>query len=228
MKLGVKVGLGPGHSVRCGSSSLSPKGHIPSIFRPVCCGQTGGWINMPLGMGDRPRPTRHCVRWGPGSLSAKRGRSSLPPTFLPMYSTSQKTSHLWLAIILTHKIRLRYFLHNFPEKVRNQRMLCFPISPLYCFCITLQNMKPRRQRTAALCVQHNPTPAALSASSLESCPHQPFGLNALITWFMELYSIVRVVSQKRLKKLNSWLNSGNALIQHLSENAIFVFLRFAR
>jgi len=29
---------------------------------------------------------------------------------------------------------------------------------------------------------------------------------------------------KRLKKSNSWLNSGNALIQHLMENAI---LRFA-
>jgi len=36
------------------------------------------------------------------------------------------------------------------------------------------------------------------------------------------------LESKRLKKSNSWLNSGNALMQHLSENAIFVFLRFAR
>ena len=34
---------------------------------------------------------------------------------------------------------------------------------------------------------------------------------------------------KRLKKSSGdWLNSGNALIQHLSKNAIFVFSRFAR
>jgi len=31
---------------------------------------------------------------------------------------------------------------------------------------------------------------------------------------------------KRLKKLSSWLNSGNAPIQHLRENAIFAFPRF--
>jgi len=33
---------------------------------------------------------------------------------------------------------------------------------------------------------------------------------------------------QRLKKSNSWLNSGNALTQHLSENVIFVFLCFTR
>jgi len=37
------------------------------------------------------------------------------------------------------------------------------------------------------------------------------------------------MSQKRLKKSSSdWLKSGNALIQHLSENGIFVFPSFAR
>jgi len=36
------------------------------------------------------------------------------------------------------------------EKVRNQMMLCFPPSPIYCFSITLQKGKPRRQRTGAL------------------------------------------------------------------------------
>jgi len=33
---------------------------------------------------------------------------------------------------------------------------------------------------------------------------------------------------KRLRKSNNWLNSDNALIQHLSENAIFVFPHFTR
>jgi len=31
---------------------------------------------------------------------------------------------------------------------------------------------------------------------------------------------------KRLKKSSSWLDSSNALIQHLRENAIFAFFRF--
>jgi len=40
---------------------------------------------------------------------------------------------------------------------------------------------------------------------------------------------VWVVKSKRLKKSSSdWLNSGNPLIQRLSENAIFVFLRFCQ
>jgi len=63
----------------------------------------------------------------------------------------------------------------------------------------------------------------------EPCPQQPCGLNALITWFRESYSILSVSREsKTLKKSSSWLNSTNALIQHLSKNAIFVFLRFAR
>jgi len=37
----------------------------------------------------------------------------------------------------------------------------FPTSPIWCFSITLQVRKPRRQRTAALCVQHSPTAAVL-------------------------------------------------------------------
>jgi len=45
------------------------------------------------------------------------------------------------------------------------------------------------------------------------------------------YKIYGVIQQhecdswvKLLKKSSSWLNSSNALIQHLNENAIFVFL----
>jgi len=57
---------------------------------PVCLyvtlvyrGQTVGWIKMPLGMevGGRPRPRRHCVRWGP-SFPHGKGHSS-PYTFRP-------------------------------------------------------------------------------------------------------------------------------------------------
>jgi len=50
MPLGMEVGLGPGDCVRWGPSSTHDKGHSPHpIFAHVCCGQTDGWIKMPLG-----------------------------------------------------------------------------------------------------------------------------------------------------------------------------------
>jgi len=79
MKLGTEVGLGPGHIVLHGDPVPSPKGAQPPQFSAhVCCGQTAGWIKMPLGRevglgtGDR----------GPNSLSPKRGYSR-PPLFGP-------------------------------------------------------------------------------------------------------------------------------------------------
>jgi len=49
MKLGMEVGIGPGHSVRWGPSYPPQKGHSPQFSAHVCCGQTAGWIKMPLG-----------------------------------------------------------------------------------------------------------------------------------------------------------------------------------
>jgi len=61
------------HCVRWGSSSPSPKGQSPQFSAHVCCGQTAGWIKMPLGTevglgpghivldGDRaPPPQKGC------------------------------------------------------------------------------------------------------------------------------------------------------------------------
>jgi len=74
-----------------------------------------------------------------------------------------------------------------------------------------------------MCVQHSPTSAALSALFiLNHAPNSP-ELNGLITRFRESYSSVNMSREsKRLKKSSSeWLNSGNALIQHLSEKCNF-------
>ena len=51
MPLGTKVGLSPGDScVRWGPSPLPKKeAEPPQILAYVCCGQTAGWIKMPLG-----------------------------------------------------------------------------------------------------------------------------------------------------------------------------------
>jgi len=51
MKLGVQVGLGPGHIVLDGDPAPpSQRGTAPPNFRPICCGQMAAWIKMPLGM----------------------------------------------------------------------------------------------------------------------------------------------------------------------------------
>jgi len=52
MKLGMYVGLGPGHIVLDGDPAPPlPKGHTPTQFSAhICCGQMAAWINMPLGM----------------------------------------------------------------------------------------------------------------------------------------------------------------------------------
>jgi len=75
-------------------------------------------------------------------------------------------------------------------------------------------------------VQHSPTSAALLTSFiLNHAPNSP-ELNALITKFSESYSSINMSrDSKILKKSISWLNSGNALIEHFFQvkSAIFVF-----
>jgi len=52
MKLGMQVGLVPGHIVLDGDPALpSPTGHSPLQFLAhICCGQIAAWIKMSLGM----------------------------------------------------------------------------------------------------------------------------------------------------------------------------------
>jgi len=50
MPLGMEIGLGPSHIVLDGNPAPLPKkGHSPQFSSHVCCGQTAGWIKMPLG-----------------------------------------------------------------------------------------------------------------------------------------------------------------------------------
>jgi len=77
MKLGMQVGLGPGHIQLAGNPSPLPKGVQPPIFdlyqlRPNgCMDQDATWH------GGRPRTRRLCVRWE-HRPSPKRGHSPLP------------------------------------------------------------------------------------------------------------------------------------------------------
>ena len=88
MKLGVRVGLGPGHIVLDGDPAPHPaKGHSPppKFSAHVYCGQTAVWIKMPLdmeeGLGVRDT-VFECVRCGP-SYPRKKAHP-LPPNFWPM------------------------------------------------------------------------------------------------------------------------------------------------
>jgi len=51
MKLGMEVGLGPGHIVLDGDPAHpTPKGHSPQFLEHNCCDRMAGLIKMPLGM----------------------------------------------------------------------------------------------------------------------------------------------------------------------------------
>ena len=80
-KLGMEVGLGPGHIVLDGDPApLTKKGPKPPIFGQ-CLLWPNGWMDYDATWyGVRSRPRRHCVRWGPSCPSPKRGK---PPIFGP-------------------------------------------------------------------------------------------------------------------------------------------------
>ena len=53
--------------VKWGPSSPPPKGHSPPILAHVCCGQTAGWIKMPLGTEVGLCPGNIVLDGGPSS-----------------------------------------------------------------------------------------------------------------------------------------------------------------
>jgi len=104
------------HCSKRGANSPPQKwgGTPPQFSSDVYCGQTTGWIKMPLGTevevgrrhivldgdpatrpqkggtwyGGRTRPRPHCARWGPSYPSPKRGHS--PPNFWPMFIAAKR------------------------------------------------------------------------------------------------------------------------------------------
>ena len=79
MKLDTEVGLGPGHIVLDWYPAPPPKGHSPQFSAYVFCGQTAGWIKMPLGRE---------VGLSPGDIVldgdlAHSKRGTAPPLFGP-------------------------------------------------------------------------------------------------------------------------------------------------
>jgi len=51
MKLGMRIGLGPGHIVLDGNPApLTQRGTASQFSVHICCGQMAAWIKMSLGM----------------------------------------------------------------------------------------------------------------------------------------------------------------------------------
>jgi len=74
------------------------------------------------------------------------------------YNVSQKTSHLWLAIILTYMNGFWcFFGRNVTDKVGNQKTLYYATSSNLCFCTTWQNSETRKSHfhSLGLCYTHN-------------------------------------------------------------------------
>ena len=96
MPFGTEVGLCPFHMVLDGNPS-PPKGaqQCPPLFGPCplrpngCMDQDATWY------GGRPRPRRHCVRWGPSSPSTQKGRaaSTFQPTALSRVAGGPHFTH---------------------------------------------------------------------------------------------------------------------------------------
>jgi len=79
-KLGMQVGLGPGHIVSDGDPAPPPpKGQSPPIFGPHLLWPNGCMDQDATWYGGRPRPRQLCVRWGPGSPLPRKGAEPPPP-----------------------------------------------------------------------------------------------------------------------------------------------------
>ena len=81
------------HCIRWGASSPSPKReHIPQFSAHVYCGQTAGWIKMPLGSE---------VRLGSGDIVLDGGQ--VPPTLPPEKGHSpQFSAHVYCGHTVAH------------------------------------------------------------------------------------------------------------------------------
>jgi len=94
MKLGMQVGLGPGHNALDGVQ-LPKKGAEPPIFVP-CLLKSNGWMDQNGSRhGGGTRRRRHCVTWGPGSPPQK-GHCS--PQFSAHVCCGQTAVCIWILL----------------------------------------------------------------------------------------------------------------------------------
>jgi len=92
MKLGMQVGLVPGHIVLDGNPAPSPlKEHSPQFSAHICCGQMAECIKMSLGMEVGLGQGDFVLDWYPAPLP-KKGAERPPPKkkLRPMFSVAKR------------------------------------------------------------------------------------------------------------------------------------------
>jgi len=80
MKLGMQIGLGPGHIVLGGDPA-------PQFSAHICCGQMAAWIKMSLGV-DVGLGPGDCVLDGDHGPPSPKGGG--PPNFRPMFIAAKR------------------------------------------------------------------------------------------------------------------------------------------
>jgi len=89
MTLNTEVCLGPGLIVLDGDPAPHLQRGTASNFWPICCGQTAGWIKMPLGMNVGLGPGHIVLHGDPDP--PEKGHS---PQFLAHVYCDQTIAHL--------------------------------------------------------------------------------------------------------------------------------------
>jgi len=77
----MEVGLGPSHIMLDGDPAPPRKWTQPPILANVSCGQTAGWIKMPLGTEVRLGPGDTVLDWDPAPPTQKGGGGHSTPNF---------------------------------------------------------------------------------------------------------------------------------------------------
>ena len=96
----MEVGLSPGDFVLDGDLAPLPKKVRSPQFSPTSIVANGCMDQDAIWYGGRPPPTRHCVRWGLSSPSAKGARAQ-PPNFRPMSVVAKQLDGLRCHLLWT-------------------------------------------------------------------------------------------------------------------------------
>jgi len=89
----MEIGLGPDHIVLDVDPAPPQKGHSPQFSAHVCCGQTAGWIKMPLGTEVGLGPGHIVLDGDPAPLTTERGTAA-PFYILSHVYCGQTVAHL--------------------------------------------------------------------------------------------------------------------------------------
>jgi len=111
------IGLGPGHIVLDGDPAHPPQkgAQSPQFSAHICCGQTAGWIKMPLGTEVDLSPGHIVLDGDPAPLPRERG------TAAALFSAHVYCGHGRPSQLLLSSCSLCYKMHDFANQLNMNR-----------------------------------------------------------------------------------------------------------